>query len=150
MDTHNRRSDMTVASAKNMAKLLRSDMTSNGTPMTHSQSLEQVARMHGYRDWNTMHAGLSQRSNSLSFSVGDRVQGEYLGQPFTGQLIGVQQAQKPITRVTIRFDTPVDVVTFESFSSLRQRVTGEVGPDGRSLRKTSDGQPHLVMSPARG
>lgn len=50
MDTQNRRSDMTVASAKSMAKLLRSDMTSNGTQMTHSQSLEQVARMHGYRD----------------------------------------------------------------------------------------------------
>jgi hypothetical protein len=149
MDTQNRRSDMTVASAKSMAKLLRSDMTSNGTQMTHSQSLEQVARMHGYRDWNTMHAGLSQQPNSLSFAVGDRVQGKYLGQPFTGQLIGVQQTQKPMARVTIRFDEPGDVVKFDSFSSLRQRVTGEIGPDGRSLRKTSDGQPHLVLLPVR-
>jgi len=48
-------------------------------------------------------------------------------------------------QLTLQFDTPVDVVQFDSFSSFRSRVHGFVGPDGRSPRKTSDGVPHLVI-----
>ncbi len=47
--------------------------------------------------------------------------------------------------VTLHFDTPVDVVEFESFSGFRQRVTAMVSGDGVSWAKTSDGVPHLVI-----
>jgi len=38
-------------------------------------------------------------------------------------------------------------VKFDSFSNLRQRVSGIIGWDGRSTRKTSDGVPHLIVEP---
>jgi hypothetical protein len=55
------------------------------------------------------------------------------------------------SNVTICFDSPVDVVRFDSFSNFRQRIEATVGPDGCSPRRTSDGQPQLVLvlEPAR-
>ena len=47
--------------------------------------------------------------------------------------------------MTLHFDEPVDVVTFDSFSNFRTRVSKVVGPDGRSFDVTSDGVPHLVI-----
>jgi hypothetical protein len=47
--------------------------------------------------------------------------------------------------VRLDLDHPVDVVTFDSFSNLRKRIRGTVGPDGRSKEITSDGTPHLVL-----
>lgn len=41
---------------KTMAKRLRADLAERGTEITHSQALETVAHLHGYRDWNTMAA----------------------------------------------------------------------------------------------
>ena len=139
---------LTVSTARDMAKRLRSQMAAQGTSMSHSQALEHLAKLHGFRNWNTLHARLSHRPNRMVLRVGDRVQGRYLGQPFTGRLIGLQQASdERLSRVTIKFDEPVDVVTFDSFSSFRSRVTAEIDPDGRSPRHTSDGQPHMVLSP---
>ena len=39
----------------------------------------------------------------------------------------------------------VDVVTFDSFSNYRSRVSKVIGADGRSFDTTSDGVPHLVL-----
>ena len=47
--------------------------------------------------------------------------------------------------VILHFDEPVDVVEFESFSGLRQRVKAMISEDGVSWSKTSDGVPHLIV-----
>ena len=47
--------------------------------------------------------------------------------------------------IVLHFDEPVDVVEFDSFSGLRQRVQGLISEDGVSWQKTSDGVPHLVV-----
>lgn len=48
-------------------------------------------------------------------------------------------------RLTMKFDEPVDVVTFESFSAFRQRVTATVDETGRTIEKTSNGLPQLEL-----
>ena len=49
------------------------------------------------------------------------------------------------THLTLDLDAPVDVVTFDSFSNMRKRIRGVVGPKGHTAEKTSDGQPHLQI-----
>ena len=43
-------------------------------------------------------------------------------------------------------DDPVDVVTFDSFSAFRQRVTATIDEHGVSPSKTSNGRPHMVLN----
>lgn len=130
---------------KAQARRLRDSLRATGTGLSHAQALELVAHQHGARDWNTL---VARAGNRLRLRVGDRVRGEYLGQAFTGEIRGLtvmgDGAQR---RITLHFDEPVDVVKFDSFSSFRQRVSGEIGWDGRSARCTSDGQPQLVVRP---
>lgn len=138
-----------VAGLKAQARRLRSQLAEAGTPVSHSQSLELVAKQHGARDWNTLQAMASRPGNNRSLAVGDRVTGRYLGQPFTGYVHGLSHADHAShSRITLHFDEPVDVVTFDSFSSFRQRVSGVIGEDGRSPRKTSNGEPQLVVQRA--
>lgn len=134
-----------LAELKAQAKRLRSQLRDTGVEITHSRSLELLARQHGVRDWNTLVAGIG---NALRLRVGDRVTGRYIGQPFAGvvkSLTAMDDGEH--RRVTLHFDAPVDVVRFDSFSSLRQRVSGLIGPDGRSPQRTSDGVPQLVIDP---
>lgn len=49
-------------------------------------------------------------------------------------------------KLTIQFDEPVDVVTFDSFSALRHRVDATVTRNGISPSRTSDGEPHMVIA----
>lgn len=129
---------------KLQAKRLRAELASQGQEISHSNALELVARQHGERDWNTLCA---RSGNELQLQPGDRVKGRYLGQDFQGEILGLTlQGTGESRRVTLHFDQPVDVVKFESFSSLRQRVSGEIGLDGCSARKTSDGVPQLIVS----
>jgi hypothetical protein len=128
---------------KMQAKRLRQKLQSSGVAVSHSKSLELVAQQHGARDWNTLQA---RAGNRLRLKVGDRVRGRYLGQAFTGELRALSlMGDGENRRVTLHFDTPVDVVKFVSFSSLRQRVKGVIGWDGCSVEKTSDGVPQLVV-----
>ncbi|MDP5217675.1 glyoxalase superfamily protein [Ruegeria sp. 2205SS24-7] len=140
--------DNTIASLEDLkaqAKRLRESLREAGTSVSHSQTLELVARQHGARDWNTLCA---LAGNRLKLRVGDRVQGHYLGQPFVAEIRGLTViGDGGHRRITLHFDEPVDVVRFDSFSSYRQRVSGEIGWDGRSIRRTSDGQPQLVVRP---
>ena len=102
-----------------------------------------MAQQYGARDWNTLQA---RSSNRLQLRVGDRVRGRYLGQAFTGEIRGLSlMGDGEHRQVTLRFDTPVDVVQFESFSALRQRVKGVIGWGGCSPQKTSDGVPQLIV-----
>lgn len=131
---------------KQQAKRLRAALAAAGTPVGHSRSLELLAQQLGYKDWNVLHAAAGNRPARPSLAVGQRVSGRYLGQDFSGELIGVQH--HPDTgrcRITVQFDEPVDVVTFDSFSSYRRRVSCFVGKDGRTVEKTSDGVPHMCL-----
>lgn len=116
--------------------------------MSLAAALEKVAQEMGFRDWNTASARLS-NTPEASWQVGERVSGHYLKRPFTGRIHGVRELQGGAGyEVTLHFDEPVDVVDWESFSALRQRITAHVSPEGVSWNKTSDGVPHLTV--ARG
>lgn len=131
---------------KAQAKRLRATLEADGTTVGHSKSLELLAHQFGYKDWNTLHAAIGNRPSKNSLEIGDRVNGHYLGQSFNAEILDVQSSTSADRlRVTFLFDEPVDVVTFESFSSFRQRVTCNIGKDGKTVEKTSDGQPQLSL-----
>lgn len=132
---------------KAQAKRLREAMAERGTPVSHSAALELVAQQHGMRDWNTLSARAQKPNTSLvsRLAIGSAVRGRYLDQPFTGKVLALQGLADGSYRITLHFDEPVDVVTFESFSAFRQRVNAQIDEDGVSPRKTSNGVPHLVL-----
>jgi hypothetical protein len=138
----------TIEELKSQAKRLRQAMDARGAPVAHSAALELIAQQHGVRDWNTL-AALASKPNSepvAAISVGARVRGHYLNQPFTGKVLAL--AELPgggLHKITIHFDEPVDVVTFDSFSAFRQRINAQIDGNGISPRKTSNGIPHLVL-----
>ena len=131
------------------AKVLRDAAARNGAPITHGAALEQVARQPGYRDWNTAVAALPTGAQQ-GFAIGQRVAGSYLKQPFTGTVLALAlMPDMQHIKVTVQFDTPVDVVTSELFSAFRQRVTATVDKRGISPAKTSDGEPHMRVRGVR-
>lgn len=131
--------------AKARARELRAELAASGTPVSHSEALERVARELGYRDWNTASARLSNEPE-VPLQVGDQVAGRYLKQPFTGRVLGVKELYGGAAfEVTIHFDEPVDVVEFDSFSNLRTRVSITVSAAGVSQARTSDGAPHMIV-----
>jgi len=134
----------TIEGAKAQARALRSAMAADGRDIGHGQALELVAKSHGYRDWNTLHAAIGNRP-AAPVTLGQVVEGQYLKQPFLAEVTGVTQLSDGRYEVILEFDKPVDVVTFDSFSNFRSRVTKIVGPDGRSFETTSDHVPHLVL-----
>ncbi|MGR9476382.1 glyoxalase superfamily protein [Rhizobium leguminosarum] len=137
-----------IEELKAQAKRLRQAMNDRGTPLTHSAALEMLARQHGARDWNTL-AALAAKPNTAPKTplfVGAHIRGRYLNQPFTGEVLALSALPGgDLHRITIHFDEPVDVVTFESFSAFRQRVNAQIDADGVSPRKTSNGVTHLVL-----
>ncbi|MAZ16312.1 MAG: hypothetical protein CL535_08260 [Ahrensia sp.] len=137
----------TISQAKQRAKIMRKDLFSRGIKISYSQALERVAAEIGYRDWNTAVARLSNEP-PFRIQVGDTVSGTYLKQPFTGQVLAVREiGGGSHFEVTLHFDEPVDVVSFDSFSAFRQRVNVTVDDTGVSPSKTSDGEPHMVIWP---
>lgn len=140
-----------IEELKTEARRLRDSLAHSGAPVTHSRSLELVARQKGYRDWNTLHAAIglaigSNRPEGPPVEIGQTVRGTYLGQSFSAEVLGVQaQVHSGRWRITLDLEEPVDVVTFESFSSFRRRISATIGPDGKTLEKTSNGQPQLVL-----
>ena len=132
---------------KDQAKRLRKRFTDDGQAIGHARALELIAAQYGFRDWNTLHAAVGNRPPFNPWMLGARVRGHYLGQPFDAEVRGVQalSAEPGRYRLTLHFDEPVDVVTFESFSAFRQRVSCTVDETGRSRERTSDGRPHLEL-----
>jgi len=131
---------------KAQAKRLRQSLTAEGNFISHSEALELLAHQHGYRDWNTLHAAAGNRPAS-PLTLGATITGRYLGQPFKGEIIALAQlSHGSHYRLTVEFDEPVDVVTFDSFSAFRKRVNCTVGADGRSPAMTSDGKPQMVIA----
>ena len=130
---------------KTQAKRLRARLGEDGHEVGHSKALELIAQQYGYRDWNTLHAAVGNRERP-PVTLGARVAGRYLGQSFAGEVIAVADLNgSGRYRVTLQFDEPVDVVTFDSFSAFRRRVTCTIGRDGRTAEKTSNGRPHLEL-----
>lgn len=132
---------------KAQAKALRQALRARGTVVSHAQALELIARQHGARDWNTLHARLTQRNAPPELALGDRVAGSYLGQAYTGEITALS-GPAGHRQVEIKVDQPVDTVRFESFSNWRRRIRGTLDQDGRSRRKTSDGAPQLIVEKA--
>jgi hypothetical protein len=131
--------------AKARARELRAERAARGNPISHSESLELVAAELGYRDWNTASARLS-NEQEVPLQVGDEVAGRYLKQPFKGRVLSVREVGGGAAfELTIRFDAPVDVVEFDSFSNLRTQVNVTVSAGGVSTFRTSDGVPHMVV-----
>lgn len=142
-------SALTPEILKAEARALREEQAKAGTALTHSQALEETAKLHGYRDWNTAVASLPEPA-ACPVSLGDRVSGTYLKQRFTGRVLATAILPgERLYRVTIKFDEPVDVVTFSSFSAFRQRVTATVDAYGISPDHTSDGEPHMRLDRER-
>ncbi len=137
-----------IQTLKSEARALREERAAAGTPIGHGQALEEVARNHGYRDWNTASATLPERVN-IPVQVGQRVKGTYLSRPFAGLVVGMQLlADMQHYEVTVKFDHPVNVSKFASMVHNRQRVRATVGLDGVSMARTSDGEPHMRIARA--
>ena len=135
-----------VQNLKDQARRLRDAMAQTGETISHSQSLELVARQLGFRDWNTAHAACGNRPEGPPVYVGQIVEGSYLGQPFTAEVIGVNaQAAHGRYRVELDLAEPVDVVTFDSFSNFRRRVQATINRNGSTTEKTSNGKPQLAL-----
>ncbi len=130
---------------KDQAKRLRAALDRTNEPVSHSRALELVAQQYGFRDWNTMSAALGNGPEGREIALGDTVSGRYLKQPFSGEVVGLQQLSGGRRRLTIQFESPVDVVSFDSFSSYRSRISAVIDADGRALDKTSDAIPHLIL-----
>ncbi len=135
-----------IEALKGQARRLRATLGSDGEPITHGKSLELLAHQYGYKDWNTLHAAAGNGPPTCPAAIGAEVRGQYLGQAFEGEVIGIQ-ALTPSDRfrVTLHFNEPVDVVTFGSFSNLRQRVSCIIDSSGKSIEKTSNGRPHMQL-----
>lgn len=140
-----------IIELKDEARRLRTGLASAGSPVSHSQSLELIAKQKGYRDWNTLfaklgHAAMSNRASGPPVRIGQLVEGIYLGQPFTAEVLGIQlQNGGSRYRITLDLAEPVDVVTFDSFSAFRRRISATVSADGKTAEKTSNGKPQLEL-----
>ncbi|MDB5522956.1 MAG: hypothetical protein JWM58_719 [Rhizobium sp.] len=134
---------------KDQAKRLRDALARQGTQINHSKSLELIASQFGFRDWNTLHAKIGNMPPPKRvLAIGERVSGLYLGQKFTGKIIAIKTLTSAygMLKVTFDFDEAVDVITFESWSAFRKRVTCTLGEDGRTVEKTSNGVPHMQLA----
>ena len=134
---------LSVVDLKRAAKNYREQALGRGKPISHSEALEHIATLCGFRDWNTACAVLAKGPAHLR--VGQRITGHYLGHSFQGELRGVESISRQAIRVDISLEKPIDVVRFSSFSAWRRRIRGVVGPNGRSIAKISTGQPHLII-----
>lgn len=131
---------------KRQARRLRATLETRGTEVSHSAALELLAHQHGYRDWNTLHAAVGNRPPPPPLSVGQQVNGRYLGHAFSGEIVGLRQlGEDGRYRVALRFDDPVNVSAFESMTILRRQIAAVVDRRGVTAEKTSDGMPHLRL-----
>jgi hypothetical protein len=131
---------------KAQAKRLRGELATRGQTLSHAQALETIAHQWGARDWNTLAAQADQRPEG--WHVGQRVTGRYLGHAFAGVIKAARAASGGYWSLTLRFDQPVDVVASAHFSAFRRQVNATVTAQGVSPQKTSDGQPHMVLTRA--
>ncbi|MEM9422686.1 MAG: glyoxalase superfamily protein [Pseudomonadota bacterium] len=132
--------------AKARARDLRVQLAEDGHPISHSTALEYVAKEQSCADWNVLSARLPD-APTFSLHVGDKVQGEYLKQPFVGAILAIRKLSGgKAYDVTIELDEAVDAAASQWFSVLRRRLSARLSPIGVSFAKTSDGVPHMVIA----
>ncbi len=139
---------LSIKQAKMLAKRLRAQLELEEKPVSIAKSLELLAAQHGYRDWNTMVASLNKTTalEKTPVCIGQRISGWYLGHAFVAKVLGVQvQNGGNRFRVTIDLDEAVDVVTFDSFSAFRKRITSVINQDGVTTEMNSSGVPILKL-----
>jgi hypothetical protein len=136
----------TLSEAKTMAKALRKRLAEDGVVLGHSQALERIAQDHGFKDWNGFHAVI-EAGQSDTWTIGRRVTGRYLSQPFEATVRFSEELRPGWFRLVLDLDEAVDVVRFERFSNLRKQIRIEVGPAGHSKERTTDGTPHVQLDP---
>lgn len=134
----------TRAEAKTKAKRLRDSLAGEGTSISHSEALERVAQRYGFRDWNALSAA-SEQVSPEGWHAGGHVQGRYLSQPFAAKVLSAEELRPGWYRLVLDLEEAVDVVRFEGFSNWRKQLRVEVGPEGHSKERTSDGIPHVVL-----
>ncbi|MEM7545021.1 MAG: glyoxalase superfamily protein [Pseudomonadota bacterium] len=134
-----------IEGLKAEAKRLRIALADTGKSISHSQSLEMLARQRGFRDWNTLHAAAGNGPSRSPYWLGQVVTGTYLGHPIRGSIHALSALGDGRYRLTIDLEEAVDVVAFESFSAYRKRLKANVTGKGRTVEKTSDGQPHMQL-----
>ena len=117
---------------KVQAKRLRKALASRNLTVSHTGSLELLAQSHGFRDWNTAIAMTRKREPVQvgDLGIGKRFAGSYLGHAVCGQIRGVTRTPVGgVSRIVVHLDQPVDVVTSERFSALRQRIASRINED---------------------
>jgi len=136
-----------ISVLKKQAALLRAEKNLPAHPISHSRALELLSHKYGFKDWNCLRAAAKASVKKCPVSIGEQVSGLYLGQPFKAHVKSISEiAISNRFRVSFHFSDPVDVVTFESFSSFRQRVTCTVNHEGVTDEKTSNGKPQLQLN----
>lgn len=135
------------AALKEQARELRQAQDANGTPISHAQSLEQLAKRYGLRNWNTLAAMAQAVPPQYVYQVGMTLRGRYLGQPFEGTLLRWSQNEdnEQDTNLTIQLSEPLNVTPEASFEVLRRRLHMRVDRAGRTYEETSNGAPHLQL-----
>lgn len=137
---------LSIEDCKTQAKRLRAAMAERGTEISHSEALEAVARQHGAKDWNTLHARLGNRPPGPPIEIGRSVGGTYLGKSIRGEVLAVRaMAEGTMFQVTLELDEPVNVSAFDSFEVLRRRLRATIRRDGTTVEKTSSGAPQLAL-----
>lgn len=127
------------------ARALREERAGQGESMSLGAALEATAKAHGYRDWNTV-VGTLKQPVACPVQLGQRITGTYLKQNFSGTVLSLTTLPGgKYSRITVHFDQPVDVVTFDSFSAFRSRVHATIDAYGRSPAHTSDGEPQMQL-----
>ncbi|WP_321389251.1 glyoxalase superfamily protein [Emcibacter sp.] len=128
---------MTIPSAdvlKQQASRLRDHLAGKNIDISHADALEAVAKQYGCKNWNVLSAMAKREKPENWLAIGDRVQGSYLGNAFSGQVIKQNLCDMASARnYSIRFDEPVDVVKSEHFSGFRQQVSMTLNKEGRSV-----------------
>lgn len=134
-----------IEDLKTEAKRLRTALAASGQTLSHSQSLEALARQKGYRDWNTLHAAIGNAPPGPPFAVGQHVTGRYLGHKVRGEIIGLNARSDGRYRVKLELDERVNVSAIEGMDVWRKRLNANVRRSGETVETTSDGQPHLAL-----
>ena len=129
---------------KAQAKRLAAVLSQGGAKVPLSRAYEILAQSAGFADWNTLSAQLT-APQSPGWRLGDRVRGQYIGQPFEGRVHGLRR-KGSLTEIEIQADQPVNVSRSALFAAPRQRLRATIGGDGRSVTATSDGVPHLILN----
>ena len=129
---------------KHKAKEFRLKQAEQNISISHSDALEALAKIYGYRDWNILSAIAKKQSSIVN--VGQRVKGRYLGKVFEGMIKAVRMTSDPDKmRITIVFDHAIDVVPFDSFSNFRKQVSCYLTQKAMTNEITSNGQPQLIL-----